>query len=407
MRHSRRTTCARATMLILSASLIFMAVGAAMGTGSSTAGAAAAATPLHAKLNAVSCSSAAACTAVGFSVTSTGSAVLAERWNGSAWSIETTPDPAGADGARLYGVACPTAKVCDGVGSYALQTAPSVLLPLAERWNGTSWKITAIPPLTGAGGSELMGVSCVSTSFCKAVGYYVDSSINRDRALAATWTAGKWSTELSPIVTAGSILYGVSCISTSWCMAAGAQDYFRTSPGRLLAEAWSGGHWSVTLKLKLTKSLPGGNLNGISCTSTAKCLAVGGEDTGVAGVAEQWSGTAWKMDPLAAASSIEQAWAVSCASGAGCIAVGNGDDSNPTQDPAWAASYSGTSWTPMTTATPGGSLIDTLSGVSCTSASSCEAVGFENSDLRAPADEALAEFWNGTAWSLQSTPDPT
>jgi hypothetical protein len=394
MRRLFGVVCAAAAALV---------AGAVPGLGAVSAGATAA--PLHAELAAVSCSSASACTAVGSYDTSTASVPLAERWNGTSWSIQATLDPTGADGARFYGVSCPTANVCVGVGSYALQTAPSVLIPLAERWNGTSWKITAIPPRTGTGGSELMGVSCVSPSFCKAVGYYGDASINRQRSLAATWTGGKWTTELPPIVTSGSILYGVSCISTSWCMAVGTQDGFGHLGSRFLAETWSGGHWTVTLKL--AKSLPAGNLNGISCTSITNCLAVGGEDSGVAAMAERWTGTAWTPQPLGAASSVEQALAVSCASGPGCIAVGNGEDSNPTEDPAWAASYSGTSWTAMSTAAPGGSLIDTLRGVSCTSASSCEAVGFENSDPRSPVDEALAEFWNGTSWSIQSTPDPT
>jgi len=42
-----------------------------------------------------------------------------------------------------------------------------------------------------------------------------------------------------------------------------------------------------------------------------------------------------------------------------------------------------------------------LSGVSCSSPTSCIAVGLNDN-----GGVALAEYWNGTSWAVQSTPNP-
>jgi hypothetical protein len=95
----------------------------AAGAGSAS-GAAAAAGPLWSiqhsanavlpggQLEAVSCSSASACTAVGNDRNPVGiSVTLAERWNGTAWQRQHTPNPAedtsGSIDPNLTGVSCP------------------------------------------------------------------------------------------------------------------------------------------------------------------------------------------------------------------------------------------------------------------------------------------------------------
>lgn len=91
-------------------------------------------------LTGVSCTSASACTAVGFYSTSSGSRALAERWNGTSWKIQPTPSSANPeDFLLLFSVSCTSATSCTAVGSSGGR-------PLAERWNGTSWKIQPTPP---------------------------------------------------------------------------------------------------------------------------------------------------------------------------------------------------------------------------------------------------------------------
>jgi hypothetical protein len=89
-------------------------------------------------LDGVSCSSATACTAVGSGV----NAPLAERFNGSRWAIQPTPKVAGTQPVVLFSVACPTATDCIAVGDYS---SAAGYTPLAEQWNGTAWTIRPTP----------------------------------------------------------------------------------------------------------------------------------------------------------------------------------------------------------------------------------------------------------------------
>jgi hypothetical protein len=188
----------------------------------------------------VSCASASACTAVGSYSTDEGrpSLTLAERWNGTEWSIQKTPKPTNGSARSLHGVSCVSASVCTAVGSYYNGTTD---VALAERWNGTGWSIQRTSNPTGGSGRSLHGVSCVSASACTAVGNYFNGSAQV--TLAERWNGTKWSTQHTPNPTDASdktTLGGVSCASGSACTAVG--DYVRGVPYVYvtLAERWTG-----------------------------------------------------------------------------------------------------------------------------------------------------------------------
>ena len=132
----------------------------------------------------VSCRSSTACTAVGFSERNDTELALAERWNGSQWSIQPTSSPAGSTGSGLNSVSCPTTRACTAVGTYADQAGNT--LALAERWNGSSWSIQPVLTPVGATGSSLTGVSCPSETTCTAVGEF-DGRDNNEWTLAERW----------------------------------------------------------------------------------------------------------------------------------------------------------------------------------------------------------------------------
>jgi hypothetical protein len=159
-------------------------------------------------LNGVSCSSTSACTAVGGGV----NAPLAERWTGAGWAIQPTPKPAGTP-VTLTGVSCPTSTDCTAVGEY---TGATGYTPLAEQWNGTAWSIQPIPLPTGAGG-VLEHVTCFAASACIAVGW--DSA----GALVEHWNGTAWSIESTPTPTGAThtVLSGVSCTTATACTAVG------------------------------------------------------------------------------------------------------------------------------------------------------------------------------------------
>ena len=122
----------------------------------------------QATLQAVSCLSATDCTAVG---TGGGRAPLAEHWDGTSWTIQPVPFPAGSSNAQPSAVSCASPTSCTAVGVYGEPSPSHEDLPVAEHWDGTSWTVQQIPVPAGAFGADLTGVSCTAGT-CTAVGNY-------------------------------------------------------------------------------------------------------------------------------------------------------------------------------------------------------------------------------------------
>jgi hypothetical protein len=66
----------------------------------------------------VSCASAAACSAVGFYDNAGAAVTLAEHWDGTKWTIQTTLNPSGAQASLLIGASCRSVTACTAVGNY-------------------------------------------------------------------------------------------------------------------------------------------------------------------------------------------------------------------------------------------------------------------------------------------------
>jgi hypothetical protein len=43
---------------------------------------------------------------------------MVQQWDGSRWSLVSTPNPSGATSSELNGVACPGATTCMAAGDY-------------------------------------------------------------------------------------------------------------------------------------------------------------------------------------------------------------------------------------------------------------------------------------------------
>jgi hypothetical protein len=116
------------------------------------------------KLTSISCASTAACTAIG-------GALTAYRWNGTEWREQTLPSPIAADESYQYGelgvtqaVSCTSAARCVAVGHLVRESETTTM---AEVWNGREWRVEGAPRLETA---KLGGVSCPSVTACLAVG---------------------------------------------------------------------------------------------------------------------------------------------------------------------------------------------------------------------------------------------
>jgi hypothetical protein len=123
-------------------------------------------------LTGVSCASARACTAVG-TYSAPEYLTLAERWDGSRWTIQSTPNPSRLDSSAVFdAVSCASARACTVVGGY---NTPTGSASQVQRWDGTTWTIQPAPNPAGAVVSNLNGVSCASASTCTAVGDYYNN----------------------------------------------------------------------------------------------------------------------------------------------------------------------------------------------------------------------------------------
>jgi hypothetical protein len=313
------------------------------------------------QLGGVSCTSPAACTAVGFINGQT----LAMRWNGSSWSRQATNSPhSGTGGYDLNGVTCTSATACTAVGVYGRWT-------LALAWNGTTWSRQSTHYLNTGTFSTLNGVSCLSATACTAVGFYADGS-ESSSPLVASWNGTSWSVQPSPIAM-HSELSAVSCTSANACTAVGSDG--ATTTALTFAETWNGTSWTVQTTPNPAAARQA-QLSGVSCTSAKVCIAVG-EYWNSAGtpetLAESWNGLRWSVQTTPGQPGYAYLNAVSCASASACTAVGNHLDAG-TGD-TLAEAWNGTAWSVERTPNRAGDTDNALDGVSCASATACTAVG--------------------------------
>lgn len=313
---------------------------------------------------------------------------LVERWNGGRWRIQRAPGPADRRGIALGNVSCPSARVCIAVGNYSNRAGASA--PLAERWSGGVWRILRIPNSPRASTTALSDVWCRSASFCTAVGHF-GTRAGAQLTLAQRWSGKAWTINRTPnpvFSTGSSTLKGVSCTSEKACTAVGSYDNAsaRQVP---LAERWNGTDWMLQ-----QAPMPGGatasTLNAVSCAGVAECIAVGNYTTtsgASAALVEDWNGSTWSIQSFPSSSPAALS-DVSCPSSAACATVGG-----------WTAAFwNGSAWTISNALPPNPGPYGGLDGVSCTSATACTVVG-SNPPL------TLAEAWDGTRWSVQSTPN--
>jgi hypothetical protein len=369
------------------------------------------------EVEAVSCTSSAACIAVGqyYGKELHFLTAVAETWNGTAWSAALPPNPSGAapnafnEESDLLGVSCTSATACTAVGAY--YNSSGTLLTLAERWNGTEWQPQTTPNPSESTESKLLGVSCPSSTTCVAVGYQKTPS-GHDRTLTEEWTGGTWSIRntTEPGEATESKLSGVSCSSVTECTSVG---YYKNSAGAwmTLAERLNSGSWSIQGTQNPSRSpnpMTGATesyLVGVSCAASNACTAVGYAGWERTTLAEYWNGGEWSIQstPNPSGALASKLSGVSCSSPTACTAVGvYATNSAPRESlEVLGEHWNGTTWTMSGMPTPsvemGGFRAQTFDGVSCTKATTCVVVGAYVNSLRHYSSVAEREYTPPTA----------
>jgi hypothetical protein len=263
----------------------------------------------------VACTSPDSCWADGEYGTSTVNSEISENqalhWNGTTWSLVSTPNPGGtaSEGiSALSAIRCASAGNCWAVGTYGSAAPGGALFNEVLHWNGRKWSQADVPNPSGnalGAFNVLEGLACTSGANCWATGsdgYQDSSAATLNQALH--WNGHEWIEVSTPqpdgiLAYASNVLVGVSCSSPDSCWAVGYTGNLEVAPP-VLNEAlhWNGSHWSAA-----SVPQPGGRddydhslLYGVRCTSRTNCWASGqAQPSGKSYRNElvHWNGTRW------------------------------------------------------------------------------------------------------------------
>lgn len=355
-------------------------------------GAVQAAPPPPAELTSVSCPRADFCMAVGDRAD--GHADLAEQWKGKHWRVLATPTLTGPKGrSGLVGISCASASQCVAVGwksSIDLREAVSI----AERWNGVRWRLLdvhfptawsvrgasclrracmivgqrqepggfsvplaalltgtrlralrpAIPPREHFGGF-FSAASCLSASFCAAVGGYVIENVGTV-SLAETWDGRTWRVRRTwHPATFDTLLDAVSCASPQLCMAGGA-PVAGLRRGMTIELLWKDGRWH---RVQAARPIvgPPDVPSGFSCPTVTRCVGSEYGLNSAHSAALTWNGGRTLGVHRVRRPAIGALTSISCPRPARCVAVGGFAKGAGTRNGVFAELWNGRRWFQM------------------------------------------------------------
>ncbi|HTZ44472.1 MAG TPA: hypothetical protein VMB79_11485 [Jatrophihabitans sp.] len=240
-------------------------------------------------------------------------------------------------------VSCPSASFCVAV------EANGYLLT----YDGSSWSAAARP--AGFTGS-LHGVSCSSTTFCLAAG-----------SASLVWDGTSWSPH--PVPNPADEIDVVSCVSPTFCMASTVSGYYTR---------YDGTSWQPEKSIQVPYTL-----RHLSCASPEFCLG-----TNSNGQLSRWDGSAWSI-PAQQPGLAAAATQVSCPTTTFCAAE-NSPPRTGTDAHSQLSTFDGSTWSAPVTM-PG----EPAMALTCPAAASCLGV-----DLT-----GRATWFDGSSWAPLSA-DP-
>jgi hypothetical protein len=258
---------------------------------------------------------------------------LIEHWDGSSWSIVSSPKLAGIG--SLNAVTALSATNIWAVGEYSNSSNTSEQ-PLIEHWDGSSWKVIQSPQV-GNLYAVLNSISAISADDIWAVGIYASKTvIGNSETLLEHWNGTSWS--VIPAPHSGGFLSSVAAISANDVWAVGdigsagntATGYQGT---QTLVEHWNGSAWHIVKSLN--PGIAANALDAVTALSAHDVYAVGYTSNNFADQVrepfiEHWNGSSWSVasGPILA-TSLNDLSAVTHIPGSSRIwAVGNRENDN-------------------------------------------------------------------------------
>jgi hypothetical protein len=230
---------------------------------------------------------------------------LIEHWDGANWSIVPSPTPSSAHGTGLTSVAAISTNDVWAVGAYG-NTMQNAVETLVEHWNGTSWTILSSPNPSTASHSSLSSVAADAPNDVWAVGDFLESTLGPYQTLVEHFDGAHWTIVPSPNVSGSSgpvdnYFYGVSALSSTNVWAVGSEGPSGSSQSGTLIEHWDGVSWNIVASPN--SSLVNNQLNAVTALSATNVWAVGfSADSTKNGtrqpLAEHFNGITWSVVPM-------------------------------------------------------------------------------------------------------------
>ncbi|MHB8599507.1 MAG: hypothetical protein ACYDER_22175 [Ktedonobacteraceae bacterium] len=181
-----------------------------------------------------------------------GKGTFTEHWNGTKWTVVPSPKTGEPTNSLMAVTALSTNDVwADGFAEGSTTSAgqsQAVQRGLIEHWDGTKWSIVSSPNLNGLQ-SMLYGMTAVSTNDVWATGVSLNYSAGTTKTLVEHWDGTHWSVMSSPNAGAGNVLGQITAISANNVWAVGYSFATKidqsNNVSRTLTEHWNGSQWSV------------------------------------------------------------------------------------------------------------------------------------------------------------------
>jgi hypothetical protein len=306
-----------------------------------------------------------------------------------AWEIIPSPNVAAQDNV-LLGTSALSATSAWAVG-YSSTTRSSTLI---ERWNGSMWSVVPSPNVGNH--SRLQAVWARARKDAWAVGYTVGLA---DHTLIEHWDGSAWSVVPSPNVVGSNVnqLLAVEGTSASDVWTVGYYHDSVQATNLPLFEHWDGITWNVVPG----PAVDSGAMQGVVAMRPSNVAAAGSDEQSFRTEVNHWNGSAWTVSRSPNAPNSEDflygvtadpsgsEWAVGQADGSGGIIT-------------LTLEHTTGPWTLVSSPNPGADSY--LRSVTAPASDDAWAVGGWY-DQSFPPTHTLVEHWDGTAWSVVTSPD--
>jgi hypothetical protein len=191
---------------------------------------------------------------------------LVDVWDGKAWHVAGVPQP-GSQRDMLFAASAPAPGDVWVAGD---QEGPNgIFRTLVEHFNGTTWSVKSTPN-PGAAGDHLYAIDALSYNDVWAAGEQNVGAGVPDQPLVEHWNGRTWSVVRLPAsTTAGELLDSVLALPDHQVFVAGEKDSPAGGGQPLIEHYVPGRGWSVQRLPKLPGSANWGNLYGLAAARGA------------------------------------------------------------------------------------------------------------------------------------------